>query len=103
MALFEVTAYDKKVYEEQLKDFLPDKMLDIHTHVRLKSNDPAPLPTAKPKPLRWPSMVAGDNPIEDLQETYRLMFPGKDVKALIFGGGCHDKVLQVISDVMMSR
>ena len=98
MALFEVTDYDKKVYEEQLKNFLPDKMLDIHTHVRLKSNDPAPPPTAKPKPLRWPSMVAGDNPIEDLQETYRLMFPGKDVKALIFGGGCHDKANNYIRD-----
>ena len=42
MALFEVTDYDKKVYEEQLKDFLPDKMLDIHTHVRLASNNPPP-------------------------------------------------------------
>ena len=33
MALFEVTEYDKKVYEEQLKDFLPDKIIDIHTHI----------------------------------------------------------------------
>ena len=35
MALFEVTAYDKKIYEEELKDFLPDKILDVHTHVWL--------------------------------------------------------------------
>ena len=43
MALFEVTAYDKKVYEEELRDFLPDKILDVHTHVRLSSNNPPPL------------------------------------------------------------
>ena len=29
---FERTAYDKKVYEEQLKDFLPETFIDIHTH-----------------------------------------------------------------------
>ena len=33
MPLFEVTEYDKKVWEEELKDFMPDKIIDIHTHV----------------------------------------------------------------------
>ena len=98
MALFEVTAYDKKVYEEELKDFLPDKILDIHTHVRLASNNPPPPPNTPPKPLRWPSLVAKDNSIEDLQETYRLMFPGQDVKALIFGGGYIEKANKYIED-----
>ena len=37
MPLFEVTEYDRKIYEEELKDFLPEKMLDIHTHVWLDS------------------------------------------------------------------
>ena len=32
MALFEVTEYDKKVWEEELRDFLPEKIIDIHTH-----------------------------------------------------------------------
>ena len=31
-----------------------------------------------------PSLVAADDSIEDLQETYRLMLPGKDVTALMF-------------------
>jgi hypothetical protein len=31
--------------------------------------------------------VAKDNPIEDLKETYELMFPGKDVSAMMFIGG----------------
>ena len=87
MALFEVTAYDKKVYEEELKDFLPDKMLDIHTHVYLAKNNAPKKPGTGHRTVTWPSLVAREDPIEDLQETYRLMFPGKDVKALIFGGG----------------
>jgi len=33
MALFEVTEYDKKIWGEELRDFLPDKILDVHTHV----------------------------------------------------------------------
>ena len=33
MALFEVTAYDKVVYEQELKDFLPQRLFDVHTHV----------------------------------------------------------------------
>ena len=84
MALFEVTAYDKKIYEEELKDFLPDKIIDIHTHLWLKELVPAAPSNAPKRTVRWPSLVADNNPIEDLQETYRLMFPGKDVSALCF-------------------
>ena len=35
MPLFEVTDLDKKIYEEELKDFLPDRIFDVHTHVWL--------------------------------------------------------------------
>ena len=81
MALFEVTPYDKKIYEEELKDFLPDKIIDIHTHLWLQELIPT---TALKRPVRWPSLVAATSPIEDLQETYRLLFPGKDISALCF-------------------
>ena len=86
MALFEVTAYDKKIYEEELRDFLPDKMIDIHTHLWRKeyADEVGVKQLASKVPVLWPSLVANTNPIEDLQETYRLMFPGKDVSALCF-------------------
>jgi len=87
MALFEVTAYDKKVWEEELRDFLPEKILDVHTHVYLEKNlDPVPADAPK-RTVTWTATVAKENPIEDLQETYRLMFPGKDVKAMMFISG----------------
>ena len=86
MALFEVTPYDRKIYEEELRDFLPQKILDVHTHVWLdKYLDHKPLaPGEVKRTVTWPSLVALDNSIEDLQETYRLMLPGKDVTALMF-------------------
>lgn len=89
MALFEVTEYDKKVYAEELKDFLPDKILDVHTHVWLKElrDEVQEDPDTEKRTVTWPDLVAADNSIEDLQETYRLMFPGKDVKSLMFTGG----------------
>ena len=89
MALFEVTAYDKKVYEEELKDFLPAKILDVHTHVWLDEMKPKKVlaPGEVSRTVNWPNLVAKDNSIEDLQETYRLLFPGKEVSALIFTNG----------------
>jgi len=86
MALFEVTANDKRIWEEELRDFLPEKILDVHTHVYKREFFDPPTPGAHAT-VKWPSLVAKDNPIEDLQETYRLLFPGKDVKALMFISG----------------
>ena len=89
MALFEVTENDKRIYEEELKDFLPDKILDVHTHVWL---DKYTVPRPADEDMRmvmWPKLVAKDNSIEDLQETYRLMFPGKEVSALMFTSEVH--------------
>ena len=89
MALFEVTDYDKKIYEEELKDFLPEKIMDIHTHVWLDELCDPIDPEIAARTVNWPNMVAKDNSIEDLQETFRLLFPDKQVKSLMFtsGGG----------------
>ena len=91
MSLFTVTDVDKRVYEEQLKDFLPDKMIDIHTHIwRLSDHKLNPDAVKKRRAVKWPALVAADNSVEDLIETYRLMFPGKDVTPLLFAGGTDD-------------
>jgi predicted TIM-barrel fold metal-dependent hydrolase len=34
--------------------------------------------------VSWPSLVAKDCPIEDLEKSFEVMFPGRRVKALIF-------------------
>ena len=100
MALFEVTENDRRIYEEELRDFLPDKIIDIHTHVWLKGlNDPPPPSEIVKRTVNWPNLVAADDSIEDLQETYRLMFPGKEVTALMFtGGGASEKNNEYVAE-----
>ncbi|MGI6526474.1 MAG: amidohydrolase family protein [Caldicoprobacterales bacterium] len=86
MSLFPVTNFDKEIYETMLKDFLPDKLIDIHTHVYRKDLEPKkdPVKGEVKRTVTWPSLVAQDNSIEDLKETYRLLFPGKEVTPLMF-------------------
>ncbi len=82
--LFEVKPVDREFYAKRLRDWLPDKIIDIHTHVWLdrfkdkRGNEPV-------RSVTWPARVAKDCSIEDLVETYRVMFPDKAVTPLIFG------------------
>ena len=101
MPLFEVTANDRRIYEEELKDFLPDKIFDVHCHIALQEHKkPAPLaPGEKKRTVTWPSLVAKQNSIEDLQETYELFFPGKQCKALVFSDAGHsDEINRYVSE-----
>ena len=60
MALFEVTDYDRKVWEEELKDFLPEKILDVHTHVYKREfiEEDAPPADVVKRTVTWTSTVA---------------------------------------------
>ena len=81
--LFEVKDVDKRFYEDHLADFLPLKMVDIHTHTWL---DRFVRPEVRQsRGAAWPSLVARDDSIEDLLETYKLMFPRQQVTPQIFG------------------
>ena len=81
--LFEIKDIDKRVYEEELSPFLPEKIIDTHTHVWLKKFKFAE-PADQKRAVTWPALVAEESPIEELMETYNLMFPGKTVTPLIF-------------------
>jgi predicted TIM-barrel fold metal-dependent hydrolase len=83
MALFEVTQVDKDIHDRELADFLPDRFIDVHTHVWLDEHKHH-RPDEHSRTVSWPSRVAKDCSIDDLEESYRLMFPGRSVKALIF-------------------
>ncbi len=81
--LFEVKPLDQAYYEEKLRDFLPERLIDVHTHVWLEAFRAGSAPAKRS--VMWPSMVAQDNSIEDLMETYRLLLPGQKVTPVIFG------------------
>ncbi len=79
--LFEVNEVDRRFYREKLQGFLPERIIDVHTHIWLKDFRKAP-PTGRA--VTWPLRVANQDPVEDLIETYELLFPGKSVTPLMF-------------------
>ena len=58
MALFEVTEYDKKVWEEELRDFLPVKIIDIHTHLYKREFFEQTADTSRRGLVCWTNTVA---------------------------------------------
>lgn len=80
---FRVSPHDRDIYAGQLRSFLPERIVDLHAHVwkkQFKTESNAD----DPRTVSWPFVVAPDNPIEDLQETYRLLLPDKRVRTLFF-------------------
>ena len=80
---FDVKDVDRSYYEEHLAGFLPDGLTDVHTHVYRRTFFDTPV--ARKRGAKWPSRVAQEDPIEDLLETYKLMFPDRKVTPIIFG------------------
>ena len=80
---YKASEYDKKVYEEELKDFLPDKIIDTHVHVF--KND-----FLLKKSTTWVGKVMYECPLEDIRRTFVDMLPGKMVKAVMMGGPTYD-------------
>jgi predicted TIM-barrel fold metal-dependent hydrolase len=79
--LFTVNTVDQQFYEDRLRAFLPDRIIDIHTHVWRKVFRRA-APTGRA--VTWPLRVAEEHWVEDLLTTYERLFPGKSVSAMIF-------------------
>ena len=65
MSLFEIKEVDKRYYEQRLRNFLPQRVFDVHTHVY----KPQPPVEGEVRTVTWPALVADRNPIEDLVET----------------------------------
>lgn len=81
--LFPVYDVDRRFYVEKLAGFLPQRIIDFHTHVWLKAFD-----LGGERVVRgptWPARVADENSVDDLLETYRLLLPGHEVTPLLLG------------------
>ena len=77
----DVTDYDKKVWAEELCDFLPDKIIDVHMHIW----EPGTRKVGQKGCVTWTSIVAPDMTYENMVETYSKVFPGKTVKQVLTG------------------
>ncbi|MCC7518298.1 MAG: amidohydrolase family protein [Verrucomicrobiae bacterium] len=82
MSLFEVRDHDREIYREEIAPWLPDRLLDAHVHAWQRAHCPSFGHAARL--VTWPARVAAENPFEDLEESYRLFFPGKKVVPLVF-------------------
>ncbi len=81
---FTIKDVDRKFFRENLSEFLPDKIIDIHTHIWKKELLAPVNPKMQDKIVSWPSKVAETCPVEDLLECYRQAFPGKEVTPMVF-------------------
>ncbi|MBQ7715590.1 MAG: amidohydrolase family protein [Clostridia bacterium] len=79
-----VTEYDRKVWEEELSDFLPEKIIDCHVHIYLKEMQRED-PDERKGCVMWPHIVAPELDAEDLMCSYSQMFPGKKLGAVVMG------------------
>lgn len=85
---FQMTDYDKKVFAEQLADFLPDQIIDCHVHIDRPGSDCEDAAQRKGC-VSWPGKVAKDCTIEDLMASYEAMFPGKTVRPVLMTSPTH--------------
>ena len=78
----ELSSYDRQVYEEKLADFLPERMIDVHTHIWKEEFGDS---FRSPGLVTWPTLVAPECTVEDLRHSYTQMFPGKTVLPVLMG------------------
>lgn len=82
MLRFKPSAYDKHVYETELKDFLPDKIVDAHVHIW----DETCLATVSTNGgSTWVRRLAEDLTGENLIKCNEMLLPGKTVTPIVFG------------------
>jgi len=75
--------YDQKIYEEELADFLPDKIIDVHNHIWKKEFTSG----AKKHDglVTWTNLVANECTIEDLVASYHTLFPKSVTIPVVMG------------------
>ncbi len=78
-----INDYDRQVYENELKTFLPDKFIDIHTHIWLNT---MPRVGKANGGATWTRLVADEMSGEQLVDSFKRLFPAQKVVPLVFGG-----------------
>ena len=68
--------HDRQVWEEELADFVPERLLDAHTHLYNHENFKEPPP---------PSRQTEDNDLADLNAWAQVLYPGRQMNYQILG------------------
>lgn len=75
--------YDKSVYENELKGFLPETFIDLHTHIWKNTFEPYGDPNGG---ATWTKLVADEMTAPNLMDGLKELFPANEVIPLVFGG-----------------
>lgn len=84
MPVIELNPFDEHFYNTYIRDEMPHQVIDCHTHIWKKE---FLLPEGTFTPTRsalWAAQVADEQPIEDLNESLDILFPGKSMLPVIF-------------------
>lgn len=76
---------DRAFFAERVAGFLPNRVIDGHAHIWESGHILPDGSYPARRSARWPSLVAETNPMQDLLETYRVLFPGIEVTPVVFG------------------
>ena len=82
MLLYKPTDYDRYVYETEIRDFVPDKIVDCHVHIWEKHETRVKKYNGGSS---WTRLVAEELTAEDLLECHKLLMPDKEITPLVFG------------------
>jgi len=83
---FHYNEYDAKVYETELKSFLPETFIDIHTHIWKNTFTPQGDSNGG---STWTQFVADEQTAVQMLDAYKVLFPANKVIPLVFGGANH--------------
>ena len=87
MLKYELTDYDRHIYENELKDFLPKEFIDFHVHINKKEMASA---GSRNGGSSWTKLVYEEMQAEDMLALYRKLFPQNKVTPLVFGSCWHN-------------
>ena len=79
---FQYTAYDRKVYEKELKDFLPNRIFDAHVHV---STSGLQSYGSHNGGSTWMDHISQEMDVKNFLAINKQLFPEQKTEALIFG------------------
>lgn len=80
-----IESHDRQFYEERIKNWLPDHIIDAHNHAHLKKFYMGDHLWKQNRGALWPLLAAEENSVENIEESFRQLFPDKKVTPLMFG------------------
>ncbi len=80
-----IEPHDREFYEKNIRDYLPDHIIDAHNHAHLKKFYLGDTLYKQNRGALWPLLAAEENSVENIEESFRNLFPDKKVTPLMFG------------------